>query len=50
MNLALENGLNQLLVPEERTQFQVRAFDAGFRPGIDLARLNALADSVDLES
>jgi hypothetical protein len=47
VNLVLAKGLQSLSVAEMPSQYKVRAFDAGFQPGIDLGRLNALADEAE---
>jgi len=44
VNLALEKGLEQLVVAEARPRYSVKPFDAGFAAGIDPAALNRLAD------
>jgi hypothetical protein len=44
VNLVLARGLEALSVAESPPRYSVRAFDAGFQPGIDLGKLNELAD------
>ncbi len=47
VNLALEKGLEQLVVTEAAPRYRVEPFDAGFAPGIDPMAMNRLADTPD---
>ncbi|PYQ96389.1 MAG: antitoxin [Acidobacteria bacterium] len=49
VNEALRRGLGLMGKPSRRVRFEVRPHAFGFRPGIDLERLNQLADELDTE-
>jgi hypothetical protein len=49
VNRALRAGLGLTDKPTKPDPFVVEAHDFGFRPGIDLDRLNQLVDELDAE-
>jgi hypothetical protein len=49
VNEALKRGLGLLGRPGRRERFEVRPHAFGFKPGIDLDRLNQLADELEVE-
>ena len=49
VNEALRRGLGLMGKPSRHVRFEVRPHAFGFRPGIDLERLNQLADELDTE-
>lgn len=50
VNQALRRGLTREEKPaSRRSRFKVRARHCGFRPGVDLDRLNQLVDELEVE-
>ena len=49
VNMALRRGLARSPVSNSRKPFRVQARSLGFHPGIDLDRLNQLADELDVQ-
>jgi len=49
VNQALRVGLGMTDKPTEPQPFRVEPHDFGFRPGVDLDRLNQLVDELDAE-
>jgi hypothetical protein len=49
VNEALKRGLGLMGKPARRQRFEVRPHAFGFKPGIDLDRLNQLADELEAE-
>jgi hypothetical protein len=49
VNEALKRGLGLMGKPVRPPRFEVRPHAFGFKPGIDLDRLNQLADELDAE-
>ncbi len=49
VNEALRHGLGLVGKPVRPPRFQVRAHAFGFRPGIDLDRINQLVDELESE-
>ena len=49
VNEALKRGLGLMGKPTRPPRFEVRPHAFGFRPGVDLDRLNQVADELDAE-
>ncbi len=50
LNQAIRNGLADLLPGERESRFKIRARPLGPRAGIDPARLNQLADELEVDA
>jgi hypothetical protein len=49
VNQALRSGLNVVAKEKKRTPFKVIPHSFGFKPGIDLNKLNQLVDELEAE-